>query len=120
MAFGNSDQVFPEGFGATCFVSDELVHGNEGFARGAERALMSALLFDGVQSFMSYALAGSRGRKARYREAFVWVTTPGNEYIFAFDNVCEGLGIDPTFLRLGLLNACAVTMNDLKKKRRNF
>ncbi len=97
---------------------EELLEGSGGFAHGSVRALMSALLFDGVQAFLSYLTATSANQKARYREAYNWVMSKGGDYIFAFDNVCEGVGVDPEYLRTGLQNPAAAQNFEWKKIRR--
>lgn len=110
---------FDLGHGATVLVED-MVDAGKGYAHGPERALMSALLFDGVQSYMSYVCATSEEVKAKYREAYTWVTRAEKEYVFSFENVCEGLGLDPEFLRLGLINASHARIDGWKRARRNF
>ena len=90
--------------GNTAFI-DDVLESDQGYARGPERALLSALLFDGIQAFMNYACAQSDTARARYREAFLWVNTRGSDYIFSFDNVCEALGVDAEYFRYGLANA---------------
>lgn len=102
------------------FLVDDIVDGATGYAKGPERALMSALLFDGVQAYMCYVLSDGTRKSTRYREAFTWVNTKGKEYVFSFDNVCEGLGIDPEFLRIGLANASNSQREALSKSRRHF
>ena len=87
-------------YGGTSFV-DELVQSERGYARGPERTLLSALLFDGVQNFMNYACAANAKQKHKYSEAFNWVQNKKNDYIFSFDNVCEALGLNPEWVRLG-------------------
>lgn len=120
MAHGNFDTVSPQGYDARSFFSEDLLNGDKGYAVGPVRALMSALLFDGVQSFMNFACADTPAHRNRYQEAHQWVSTRGSEYIFAFDSVCEALGVDPDFLRYGLLNACNSQTYEWKKTRRNF
>ncbi len=87
-------------------IAEHLVDNERGFARGPERALMSALLFDGIQAYIAYATATTEAARARFREAFNWVNRVGEDYVFSFDSVCEALGIDAQYLRLGLINAC--------------
>lgn len=89
-----------------------------GYARGPERALMSAMLFDGVQSFMHYVSARTVSEKLRYKEAYNWISARGGDYIFAFDNVCEGLGINPDSLRCGIMNACNANHRAAKRLRK--
>lgn len=94
--------------------------GNAGEAKGGERALMTALLFDGVQSFISYACASTEEERLRYREAYHWVTSQKSDYVFSFENVCECLGVDSDYLRCGLINAANSQSFEWKKVRRNF
>ena len=101
-------------------IADDISTGEKGFARGPVRALMAALLFDGVQAYLSYVIVdGGIKFNSRYREAYNWVHSQGNEYIFSFESVCEGLGIDPNFLRLGLANVLS-SSEQWKRARRNF
>jgi len=78
-----------------------------GFANGPERNLLSALLFDGIQSYMAYFFAKGANAKTKYREAYSWIHQTGDDYVFSFESVCEALGIEPEYLRLGIANACA-------------
>jgi len=82
-------------------IAEQVMDNSRGYARGPERELMSALLFDGVQAYMS----AKNSHEDRYKEAVSWVHAKCKEYIFSFENVCEGLGVDPEYLRFGLLNA---------------
>ena len=91
-----------------------------GYARGPERALLSALLFDGIQSYMNYALAATDSAKNKYMEAYSWVLSTNEDYVFSFNNVCNALGIDAQYFRLGLLNAYNSQGTGWKKARRNF
>lgn len=102
-------------------IIDDLIHNSEGgYARGPERTLMAALLFDGIQTYMSYVCSADRDSNERFKEAFNWVNSRENEYVFSFENVCEGLGIDSDYLRIGLLNACNAQMVERKRARRHF
>ncbi len=89
-------------------------------ARGGERALLSALLFDGIQSFINYMCAGTDSEKKRHREAFDWIRSRRVDYIFSFENVCECLGINAEYLRCGLVNAANSQAYEWKKIRRHF
>ena len=85
--FGGS--VGGSGGSETVIVDEIIQHGEEGFAKGPERALMAALLFDGLQAYMSYICAKSRGAKSKYKEAYNWVSSDDSEYVFSFGRVCE-------------------------------
>jgi hypothetical protein len=108
---------FINGF-ATSVVS-ELVDNKAGYAEGPERALLSALLFDGVQSCVSYLIASNPDERSEYREAYNWVMDTDTDYAFSFMCVCEALGINPEYLRLGLINASNSLLQSVSKSRRN-
>lgn len=101
-------------------VVDDIVESTRGYARGPERSLLGALLFDGIQAFVSYALAVSHDDKRRYLEAFTWVMNSTAEEPFSFNGVCDALGISPDYLRLGLANASTSLLFEVGKARRNF
>ncbi|MCB0333464.1 MAG: hypothetical protein KDD55_08180 [Bdellovibrionales bacterium] len=103
------------------FLVEDLTQEAEGYARGPERALLSALLFDGIQAYMNYATCDdTTPSRDQYREAYLWVHTTGCEYVFSFENVCEALGIHPEYLRLGLANATNSQTFEWRRSRRNF
>ena len=61
------------------------------------RALMLALLDDGVRAYL--------GPVPRVRqEAEHWVHESGRRHVFAFETVCETLGLEPTAVRSALRN----------------
>jgi hypothetical protein len=101
-------------------IAEDLISSDKGYAQGPERALMAALLFDAVQAYICYIMLDpEKQTKSRYKEAFHWVHSIGSEYVFSFESVCEGLGIEPDFLRLGLINVIK-SREDWKRARRNF
>ena len=116
MNAGNVGNILGSESRIQTFLVDEILDGEAGYARGPERSLMSALLFDGVMGYMSYCVGS--GAKGRYIEAFTWVNTKDSEYVFSFENVCEGLGIDPSSLRLGLINAANSKKGTWTRSRR--
>lgn len=75
-------------------------------SREPERRLMVAILEDAV-SCLSTDLHGSNLRQRKqYEEAKAWVTTDEeSEWIFSFNNICEVLGMDPSYLRRGLIRS---------------
>jgi len=105
--------------GFSTVLVDELIESEKGYAVGPERALLSALLFDGVQAFVAYALAKSENERSAFVEAYRWVMDRSVEYAFSFNNVCEALGIHPDYLRYGLVNASNSLLSEVSKSRRN-
>lgn len=84
---------------------------DENGVSGGERKLMAALLSDGIEAYIHQAVSQlgaaeydlSASKKSRPRlDACEWVEAKDDSYVFSFDNVCECLGIDPEYLRLGL------------------
>lgn len=119
MSVSDSDvsNGFASGFAHT--VINDILGNSDGYADGPERALLSALLFDGVQSCISYFIATTTEAKAQFKEAYNWVMQDDNDYAFSFMCVCEALGINPEYLRLGLLNASNSLLEHVSKSRRN-
>lgn len=68
--------------------------------RGGERKLMAALLADGVEAYINHVTCPAWSEQPC--DAVEWVNTKDYTYVFSFDIVCECLGIDPDYLRLGL------------------
>jgi len=66
-----------------------------------ESDLLSELLFDGIQLFLTDAEGRSNFRA---NEAKNWVKEHDPDYDYSFNNVCNKVGIDPDMLRLGLVN----------------
>jgi hypothetical protein len=68
-----------------------------------ERRLLLAVLEDGIRTFLKNARA-THGRALNLRrEAFSWLTTDDRSDVFAFENICEALGIDAPRLRQRVL-----------------
>jgi len=67
-----------------------------------EKKLMLAILEDGIACFQKYVFARDGKGKALFREAETWVEDKGGEAVFAFDSVCESLGLDPEYVRRGM------------------
>ena len=82
---------------------------------GGERKLMAALLSDGIEAYISHATS----IEASYRRSEVcdWVETKDPAYVFSFDCVCECLGIDPDYLRLGLSRYVSAIHDQRKQGR---
>ena len=82
---------------------DELVGGTrDGGVGGPERALMRALLQDAVLCLVGEA-APAKERARLADDARYWVRSRSREWVFAFANVCDVLGIDADSARRKLL-----------------
>ena len=70
---------------------------------GGERKLMAAILSDGIEAYIAQCTSTVSLKRRSKADAAEWVDTVDYSYVFSFDNVCECLGIDPNYLRMGLL-----------------
>lgn len=71
---------------------------------GPERALMYAVLKDGIRSFYKNVGATRRKFKKVLAEAEAWISEDSWDYPFSFRVICETLGIDAECLRARLLD----------------
>jgi hypothetical protein len=64
-----------------------------------ERRLLLAVLEDGIRTLLKHARA-THGRAMNLRrEALCWLTADDQADVFAFERICEALGIDAERLR---------------------
>jgi hypothetical protein len=68
-----------------------------------ENRLLMAVLDDAIHCFQDNVLAEKGKSKKLFDDAEEWVLKEGADWIFSFRNVCELLGIDPEYLRAGLM-----------------
>lgn len=68
-----------------------------------ERALMLALLEDAVWCFQKYLFVSDGKGRILFKEAEGWIFDEDNNGVFCYRSVCDILGIDADYLRLGLL-----------------
>ena len=67
-----------------------------------EKRLLLALLEGAVGDFQKYAAASTgRGRRL-FADVSAWFASTSHERFLDFENICDGLGLDPSFLRSGL------------------
>jgi len=71
-----------------------------------ERRLMVAVLEDAVSCLSMNPRQCNLRQRKQYEEAKQWVSAEEeSEWIFSFRNICEVLGMDPSYLRRGLTRA---------------
>jgi hypothetical protein len=68
-----------------------------------ETSLMLAVLEDAVACYQKYALAREGNGLELFREAEEWILQKDAQWLFSFDNICESLGMNPDYLREGLV-----------------
>lgn len=70
---------------------------------GPEKTLMLAVLEDAIFCFQKYLFAQDKGERRLFCEAQDWILEEDKDWPFSFETICEVLGIDPNYLRQGLL-----------------
>ncbi|HEU4639326.1 MAG TPA: hypothetical protein VFS84_10770, partial [Candidatus Binatia bacterium] len=73
------------------------------FRLDPEKVLMLAVLQDAVTCFQENIAATCKRKRALYQEAEEWFDAEDKSYLFSFENICEALGFDVSYLRQGLL-----------------
>jgi hypothetical protein len=81
-----------------------------------ERRLMIAVLEDGVRCVLKLAASRDPLQRGLAAEAEEWIRSTDRSRLFAFENVCQALDLDPDYVRDGILknartcgSACART-----------
>ncbi len=70
----------------------------------ADQELMLAVLEDAVTCFQVHFAARDKQKTRLFREAEEWILLQEkSDWLFSFDNVCENLGLNPGYIREGLL-----------------
>jgi hypothetical protein len=70
----------------------------------SEQRLMLAVLVDAINILQNSRAAAAPHKSAAYTDAREWVFAECDEQPFSFENVCDGLAIDPSMLRARLLS----------------
>jgi hypothetical protein len=68
-----------------------------------ERRLMRAVLQDAARTILDGARANQRRADKLHREALAWMVSEDRSDVFAFENICESLGIDAGWFRAEVL-----------------
>jgi len=70
----------------------------------ADQELMLAVLEDAITCFQVHFAARDKQQTRLFREAEEWILLQEkSDWLFSFDNVCENLGLNPGYIREGLL-----------------
>jgi hypothetical protein len=68
-----------------------------------EKRLMLALLEDAINCYQDNLISRSGKKKRLFEDTEQWILTADGEWVFSFDNVCDALGLNPEYVRQGLL-----------------
>jgi hypothetical protein len=68
-----------------------------------EQDLMTAVLDEAIADYQRYANGRSKRSVRRFTEVEAWFLRDDTEWVFSYVNCCEVLGIEPAYLRRGML-----------------
>jgi hypothetical protein len=75
-----------------------------------ELRLLAAVLEDAISCLTAKACPATARQRKQFDDAWQWFAAEDDsEWIFSFKNICEALGIDPAYLRRGLIRWAAAT-----------
>lgn len=69
----------------------------------SEQELMAAVLDEAIADYQRYLVGGGRRSMKRFAEVEGWLLRDDTQWIFSYVNCCDFLGIEPAYLRGGLL-----------------
>ena len=81
-----------------------------------EQLLMLAVLEDAVVCFQDNLTAVSPRKQSLFRDAENWILDESKSYLFSFENICEGLALDPNYVRRGLIRWKEMVLRELDRK----
>jgi hypothetical protein len=91
-------------FGNDVLALEDFIRVYRAYPLSPERKLMVAVLEEALIDYQRGSSAHGNNGKERFTEAEAWILETDAEWIFSFVNCCEVLGIDPDYLRQGLLH----------------
>jgi len=68
----------------------------------SERRLMLAVLEDAISCYQRFELARDARGRSEFEEARRWIESDEREWPYSYENICEVLGLNPTYIREGL------------------
>ncbi|HEY2386536.1 MAG TPA: hypothetical protein VGK30_06215 [Candidatus Binatia bacterium] len=74
-------------------------HAESGVRRDPEHRLRLAVLKDAIRYCREYVDSSDRRERALYEDAVDWIESPDRSEPFAFENVCDAIGLDADYLR---------------------
>jgi len=89
-----ADVLLADQFAATFRARDSL---------GPEKRLILAVLEEAIRCLQKFISAGGRRHRALFRDAEEWIMEENSDWPFSFENSCLALGLNPGYLRRGVL-----------------
>lgn len=67
-----------------------------------EFILVQAILREAIRTYQKYAVKKGHRASRLFREVDEWFSSDDRQWFFSFGNVCDILGLEPTYIRTGL------------------
>jgi hypothetical protein len=67
-----------------------------------EQRLMCAVIEDAVDAYLKHAATARPDHRDRFSEAEAWIESNDRSWLYAFETICDYLGLDAGYLRNGL------------------
>ena len=83
-----------------------------------EKALLLAVLDDGVRCFQDNVFPQNKKKQILFDEAREWLFSDESNGIFSFVSICAALGFDPNYIRRGLRQWHERALAAKRKKQR--
>jgi len=83
----------------------------------SEEKLMFAVLNDAVDCLSRHHHQKSRRSRVIYRETSNWIISDESEAVFSFENICDTLGINPSYFRHGVSRWLGEASGELRRCR---
>lgn len=68
-----------------------------------EQQLMFAVLEEALHCLEKFRGCTNFKQKKLYIDALQWVKSEDEEWVFSFSNICGAMGLDPDYIRKGIL-----------------
>ena len=85
-----------------------------------EKALLLAVLEDGVRSFQDNVLPRNKKKQILFEEAEAWLFSDESNGVFSFVSICALLGFNTSYIRRGLRQWQERAVGGKRKKQRSF
>ena len=89
------------------------------FHLNPEQLLMLAVLEDAIICFQDHVAATCKRKRLLHLEAEQWILDEDKVYLFSFENICDALGFESTYLRQGLVRWKEAALANILQSERN-
>src|SRR5215475_5710993 len=92
-------------FEADILATEDFVRVHRSRPLSPEHELMAVVLEEAVADYQRCWIARDKKGIERFADAQAWILESNSEWIFSFVNCCGAVGIEPDYLRQGLLRS---------------